>query len=397
MRGEDSLQRTTALWPGALPATNRVPACSRDASGEPTSTRCSGDACRRAKRTVLIAAGIEPGGETPPLQSQVSALGSLGGVTQNAGGLYSDQLYYPWGQFWTYQVLKHGPQFAGMERVEPYASDTYPTPNRIYSGNYGRWLSPDPLGGDVTNPQSLNRYGYVMNNPTSSNDPLGLDEDLNPGDVYCSGAGAIYAGSNGKWGDPNGCTDANSGNYPPGGFKVTANDKLTWLSETGGLSWGFWWDPFGAMDIGSKTVTNYVIDVENGDITPMGWQTFTVYGSGFDASLWLLAQNTSGSGTGHITVVTKPGSTPPPPTRLQQASKAAVESFVIGEGFFGVVGCVEGGAIGVGATAETGVLPLAGTGAVAGCVGGASILALEAVPASTGIAAITFAWHYWHH
>jgi hypothetical protein len=106
---------------------------------------------------------------------------------------------------------------------------------------------------------------------------------------------------------------------------------------------------------------------------------------------------TSNLNSGGISVVTKPGSTPQPPTRLQQASKAAVESFVIGEGFFGVVGCVEGGAIGVGATAETGVLPLAGAGAVAGCVGGASIIALEAVPASTGIAAITFAWHYWHH
>jgi hypothetical protein len=38
----------------------------------------------------------------------------------------------------------------------------------------GRWLSPDPLGGDVTNPQSLNRYACVMNNPTTFVDPLGL-------------------------------------------------------------------------------------------------------------------------------------------------------------------------------------------------------------------------------
>jgi hypothetical protein len=39
----------------------------------------------------------------------------------------------------------------------------------------GRWLSPDPAGGDVTNPQSLNRYAYVMNNPTTFVDPLGLE------------------------------------------------------------------------------------------------------------------------------------------------------------------------------------------------------------------------------
>ena len=37
-----------------------------------------------------------------------------------------------------------------------------------------RWLTPDPVGGDVTNPQSLNRYAYVRNNPTTLVDPLGL-------------------------------------------------------------------------------------------------------------------------------------------------------------------------------------------------------------------------------
>jgi hypothetical protein len=41
----------------------------------------------------------------------------------------------------------------------------------------GRWLSPDPAGAaavDLTNPQSLNRYAYVMNNPTTLIDPSGL-------------------------------------------------------------------------------------------------------------------------------------------------------------------------------------------------------------------------------
>lgn len=35
-------------------------------------------------------------------------------------------------------------------------------------------MSPDPLGGDLTNPQSLNKYAYVLNNPLTNTDPTGL-------------------------------------------------------------------------------------------------------------------------------------------------------------------------------------------------------------------------------
>lgn len=48
---------------------------------------------------------------------------------------------------------------------------------RQYDNSDGSWMSPDPYGGsyDFTNPQSFNRYSYVMNNPTSFFDPEGLD------------------------------------------------------------------------------------------------------------------------------------------------------------------------------------------------------------------------------
>lgn len=45
-----------------------------------------------------------------------------------------------------------------------------------------RWLTPDPLRGDIPSrrvfdvkPQSLNRYAYALNDPTSLVDPSGLD------------------------------------------------------------------------------------------------------------------------------------------------------------------------------------------------------------------------------
>lgn len=56
---------------------------------------------------------------------------------------------------------------------------------------WGRWMTPDQLGGDITNPQSLNRYAYVENNPTTYVDPLGLNRCL----------GSIGSCTVGNWGN----------------------------------------------------------------------------------------------------------------------------------------------------------------------------------------------------
>jgi RHS repeat-associated protein len=48
-----------------------------------------------------------------------------------------------------------------------------PTLHRMFCSDQGRWLSPDPLAGCVVNPQGLDRYAYVANNPTSRIDPAG--------------------------------------------------------------------------------------------------------------------------------------------------------------------------------------------------------------------------------
>jgi RHS repeat-associated protein len=55
----------------------------------------------------------------------------------------------------------------------------FDTPNRELHPNQGRWISPDPAGmsaADPSNPQSWNRYAYVINNPLSNIDPLGLQD-----------------------------------------------------------------------------------------------------------------------------------------------------------------------------------------------------------------------------
>ena len=89
------------------------------------------------------------------------------------GGTKQELDYYPFGgERVITSTLENHYKFTGMERDAESGLDH--TLYRQYASNLGRWLSPDPDGGSVSNPQSLNRYGYVSNNPTNFIDPLGL-------------------------------------------------------------------------------------------------------------------------------------------------------------------------------------------------------------------------------
>jgi RHS repeat-associated protein len=61
--------------------------------------------------------------------------------------------------------------------------DLYDFLYREYHPVQGRWISPDParLGTvDLTNPQTWNRYAYVINDPLALTDPLGLSGGCPP-------------------------------------------------------------------------------------------------------------------------------------------------------------------------------------------------------------------------
>jgi RHS repeat-associated protein len=45
---------------------------------------------------------------------------------------------------------------------------------RYYNSRLGRFMSGDPLDGDITDPQTLNKYAYVRDNPVNLVDPSGL-------------------------------------------------------------------------------------------------------------------------------------------------------------------------------------------------------------------------------
>jgi RHS repeat-associated protein len=66
--------------------------------------------------------------------------------------------------------------FTGKERDAESGLDYFGA--RYNSSSMGRFMSPDPLGGHLENPQSLNKYAYALNNPLTNTDPTGLDSYL---------------------------------------------------------------------------------------------------------------------------------------------------------------------------------------------------------------------------
>jgi RHS repeat-associated protein len=66
-------------------------------------------------------------------------------------------------------------RYTGKERDIESGNDYFGA--RYYASSMGRWMSPDPAGigfASAENPQSLNLYGYVQNNPLAFVDPDGL-------------------------------------------------------------------------------------------------------------------------------------------------------------------------------------------------------------------------------
>ncbi len=102
-------------------------------------------------------------------------LGSLR-VGSNPNRTYSwGVAFAPYGERY---ALSGSPAWTFTGQTADVVSDEYDFMFREYHSTQGRWISPDPAGmAAVTlgNPQSWNRYAYVINNPLSLIDPSGLD------------------------------------------------------------------------------------------------------------------------------------------------------------------------------------------------------------------------------
>jgi len=81
-------------------------------------------------------------------------------------------LYYPYGETrWSDGTLPTDYQFTG-QRADSYI-DMYQMGARWYNPYINRWIQPDTIIPDPANPQSLNRFSYVLENPLRYSDPTG--------------------------------------------------------------------------------------------------------------------------------------------------------------------------------------------------------------------------------
>jgi|CXWL01.1.fsa_nt_gi RHS repeat-associated protein len=114
------------------------------------------------------------GGANTLYYSLKDHLGSASVLLDSSGNLVAngEQRYYPFGENRiTSADLKTDHLFTGQLSVG--LGGIYHYGARFYSSKLGRFLSADTIVPDYANPQSLNRFAYVYNNPLKYVDPTG--------------------------------------------------------------------------------------------------------------------------------------------------------------------------------------------------------------------------------
>ncbi len=99
-------------------------------------------------------------------------LGSTAITANSNGTLYTEQRYYPWGDT-RYNSPTTTPTAYLYTGQRKDATGLYFYNARYYDPTLGRFLSADSIVPSPANPQSLNRYSYVLNNPLRYTDPTG--------------------------------------------------------------------------------------------------------------------------------------------------------------------------------------------------------------------------------
>ena len=96
-------------------------------------------------------------------------------VTSSTGSTVAQMGHFPFGESW-YNATNDKLHFTTYERDAESGNDYAQA--RYYISRLARFSSTDPLPGSIVDPQSLNRYTYANNQPTTMVDPSGLCDEM---------------------------------------------------------------------------------------------------------------------------------------------------------------------------------------------------------------------------
>jgi RHS repeat-associated protein len=153
--------------------------------------------------------------------------------TDSSGVAVAQSGHFPYGENWYESGGTNKLKFTSYERdAGTNESGNDYAMMRYHISRLGRFSSPDPLAGSVSDPQSLNRYTYVRNNPLNAVDPTGLNEadgwiGCSPSQLNCGGWSWYgHGGGGGQGGGGGGGGTTWDGNLMRGGFGPAANQDF---------------------------------------------------------------------------------------------------------------------------------------------------------------------------
>lgn len=151
-------------------------------------------------------------------------LGSTSVVTDKNGANTAEFVYYPFGDPYIDNAGVHY-KYTGQERDNETALYFYNA--RYYDSRIGRFISPDKIVQNKGNPQFLNRYSYVLNNPIKLIDPSGQVTSCGIWDS-CGNSGANNPCANFNCSSipPPGSGSSNAGNSCPAGGCIQMNGTI---------------------------------------------------------------------------------------------------------------------------------------------------------------------------
>ena len=143
--------------------------------------------------------------------------------------MIAQQGHYPFWETWYQGAGSTKWQFTTYERDAESSLDY--AIFRYDSSRLGRFMTPDSIAGSIIDPQSLNRYAYVRNDPDNLVDPLGLRMVQETSPFRAFFMGLIGAAGWGPY-----CTAAcHSERSPKGGVKPACGRQESLPAQSSGL------------------------------------------------------------------------------------------------------------------------------------------------------------------